>query len=91
MCKTTHNTFTCMHNYTTIVLYPNAPPQTLLLDSIKPGSPKVHHISISPGIVRLELYERYTYAQLLGARREPDGHDIDVEEVRGEWCDSCAR
>jgi hypothetical protein len=91
MCKTTHHTFTCMHNYTTIVLCPSAPPQTLFLDSINPSSPKVHQISISPGVVRPEPYERSAYAKLLGARLEPDGHDIDVKEVRGEWCDGCAQ
>jgi hypothetical protein len=80
-----------MHNYTTIVLCPSAPLQTLLLDSTKFGFPKVHHISISAGVVRLEPYERSAYAKLLGARREPDGHDIDMKEVRGEWCDGCAQ
>ena len=41
--------------------------------------------------MRPEPYERSAYAKLLGARREPDGHNIDVKEVRGEWCDGCAR
>jgi hypothetical protein len=91
MCKTTHHTFTCTHNYTTTVLYHSTPPQTLFIGSIKPGFSEVHYIHITPGVVRLEPYERSAYANLLGARREHDGHSIDVEDVKGEWCDGCAR
>ena len=91
MCKTTHHTFTCTHNYTTTVLCPSTPPRTLFIGSIKPGFSEAHYIHITPGVVRLEPYERSAYAKLLIARREHDDHSIDVEDVKGEWCDGCAR